>query len=304
MAEARLAHALQALQPQPAGGQEQQTSPPSPQAQRHVLVAGATGVVGRAAVEEFESLGTRVTMVSRRTPAYSTTATHIALDLSDRAACDAALASLGGVTHLVYTALSGVDIAEPRAVVDNTEMLRNCLEPLEHGASASSLRHVSLMQGRKFYAGFSPEELLWPLKERHPRTDTEVNWYFTQEDLLVEHAEKASWAYTIWRPPTVLGFVPGAPLSMLTAIGVYAAVMRELGKPLCYPGGPPVAKQLCDSRLHARAFAWAADAPAARNQAYNIANCDVFIWEAAFPVRIAPTPPVVLPTLFPVSPVR
>ena len=103
MAEARLAHALQALQPQPAGGQEQQTSPPqtsppqqtSPQAQRHVLVAGATGVVGRAAVEEFESRGTRVTMVSRRKPAYSTTATHIALDLSDRAGCHAALASLG-----------------------------------------------------------------------------------------------------------------------------------------------------------------------------------------------------------------
>ena len=45
-----------------------------------------------------------------------------------------------------------------------------------------------------------------------------------------------------------------------------AAVMRELGRPLCYPGGPPVAKQLCDSRLQARGFAWAAEAESAKDQ--------------------------------------
>jgi len=145
-------------------------------------------------------------------------------------------------------------------------------------------------------AGNEPAELLWPLKERHPRHDTEPNWYFTQEDLLQElqaARSDTSWRWTVWRPPTVLGFVPGAPLSMVAAVGVCtcslawrplkarvasssgasqklrradAAVMRELGRPLCYPGGPPVAKQLCDSRLQARGFAWAAEAESAQDQ--------------------------------------
>ena len=200
----------------------------------HVLVVGATGVVGRAAVEEFESLGGyTITMVSRRPPAYPTQhARHLPLDLTDRAACEAALGSeLGAsVTHLIYTAIAGVDIADPEAIEMNTAMLRNTLEPLE-SAPGSRLQHISLMQGRKAYAGNEPAELLWPLKERHPRHDTEPNWYFTQEDLLQElqaARSDTSWRWTVWRPPTVLGFVPGAPLSMVAAVGVCACSLCVL----------------------------------------------------------------------------
>lgn len=211
MAERRVAQLLRALRG-PSTSHDSTTQIPKPSqasgTARHVLVVGATGVVGRAAVEHFEGLGSwRVTMVSRRPPLFATAAQHIPLDLTDRLACEAALGSLGGVTHLVYTALSGVDIAEPAAVVTNTEMLRNTLESLETGASAQTLQHVSLMQGRKAYAGADPKLLLWPLKERHPRSEAaEPNWYFTHEDLLIEHHQRqaTAWTYTIWRPPTVL----------------------------------------------------------------------------------------------------
>ena len=154
--ERRLNHHLGALQPAHATPRLLPTAAAAAAAAAddgpHVLVVGATGVVGRAAVEEFESLGGyTITMVSRRPPAYPTQhARHLPLDLTDRAACEAALRSeLGAsVTHLIYTAIAGVDIADPEAIEMNTAMLRNTLEPLE-SAPGSRLQHVSLMQGRK-----------------------------------------------------------------------------------------------------------------------------------------------------------
>jgi nucleoside-diphosphate-sugar epimerase len=257
----------------------------------HVVVVGATGVVGRACTEHFSSLGGwRITMVSRRPPAYPTTddATHLSLDLTDADACMAALSRLSGVTHLIYTALHGVNISDPMEIATNTDMLRNVLEPL---APMPSLMHVSLLQGRKAYAAHNPARLHWPLKESHPEQRDVPSWYWTQQDLLLRHRSRhQQWTYTIWRPPTVLGFVPGAPLSMITALGVFAAVSREMGVPLRFPGaaGPPLVKQLCDSRLLARALAWAAvecdaDSGAAADQTFNVANGDVFLWQAAFP---------------------
>eukprot|EP01043_Picozoa_sp_COSAG02_P034279 COSAG02_NODE_2388_length_8979_cov_6.381081_5_plen_298_part_00 len=231
---------------------------------RHVLIAGATGVVGRAAVEHFTALGNwKVTLVSRRPPAYDTSATHIQLDLTDESACSAVLEKMKGITHLIYTAIAGVNISDPGEISTNTSMLRNTLLPLEAG-SRDTLRHVSILQGRKAYAEYDPTQMLWPLKEKQPRhggkapVENQSSWYFTQEDFL--KAQRAlpgvRWTYTIWRPPTVLGFVPGAPLNMIAALGVYAAVSRELGEPLRYPGGPPIVKQLCDSRVLARALSW------------------------------------------------
>lgn len=260
----RLKHTLQWLTPAPRRDVVSSTSTESPP--RHVLIVGATGVVGRAAVEHFTALGDwKITMVSRRPPGYATDALHVPLDLTDEAACTAVLGTMQGVTHLIYTAIAGVNISDPEDIATNTSMLRNALLSLEAG-SRDTLRHVSILQGRKAYAEYDPAQMLWPLKEQHPRhggkapAESQSSWYFTQEDFL--KARRAlpgvRWTYTIWRPPTVLGFVPGAPLNMIAALGVYAAVSRELGKPLRYPGGPPIVKQLCDSRVLARALSWCA----------------------------------------------
>ena len=58
-----------------------------------VLVVGASGVIGAAAVEHFASLGGwRVIGLSRRRPdvAAETAFEHLAVDLNDAAACRAA----------------------------------------------------------------------------------------------------------------------------------------------------------------------------------------------------------------------
>ena len=259
----RLRHTLQWLTQAP---RRDVSSTSTERPSRHVVIVGATGVVGRAAVEHFAALGDwKITMVSRRPPVYATDAAHVPLDLTDEATCAAVLGTMQDVTHLIYTAIAGVNISDPEEIVTNTAMLRNALLSLEAG-SRNTLRHVSILQGRKAYAEYDPAMMLWPLKEKHPRhggsvpTESQSSWYFTQEDFL--KARRAlpgvAWTYTIWRPPTVLGFVPGAPLNMVAALGVYAAVSRELGEPLRYPGGPPIVKQLCDSRVLARALSWCA----------------------------------------------
>ena len=53
----------------------------------HILVAGATGLVGFAAMKHFAEKGFKVTALSRRRPFETFGATHIPLDLTDRAAC-------------------------------------------------------------------------------------------------------------------------------------------------------------------------------------------------------------------------
>ena len=89
----------------------------------------------------------------------------------------------------------------------------------------------------------------------------------------------------------------------------------SIRRPLRYPGGSPMVKQLVDSRVLARALAWAteeagaggaavdqvrlsqlsisialimtAQQGAAAGQTFNVANGDVFLWEAAFPAIAA-----------------
>ena len=87
-------------------------------------------------------------------------------------------------------------------------------------------------------------------------------------------------------------------MNLIPALGVHAALMREKGTALPYPGGGPRVSQAVDADLLARAIAWAGDAPAARNEVFNVTNGDVFVWENVWPaiadacgMRAAPPAP-------------
>lgn len=73
-------------------------------------------------------------------------------------------------------------------------------------------------------------------------------------------------------------------MNLLPAIGVYAAIERERGRPLAFPGGPRDAHEAVDARLLARALGWAAVAPQARGEIFNVTNGDVYDWHDAWPV--------------------
>ncbi len=120
-----------------------------------VLIAGASGLVGYAALKHFAAAGNaEVIALSRRRPAELFGARHLPLDLTDAAACAASSGALAGVTHLVYAALFELpDLVEgwqnAVQIETNGRMLRNLLECIER--VAPGLRHVTLLQGTKAY---------------------------------------------------------------------------------------------------------------------------------------------------------
>lgn len=254
-------------------------------AKNKVLVAGATGLVGRAAIEEFARRGWDVVGVSRRIPDdLDAEAELVSVDLTDRAACARVFGAMADVTHLVFAALyekPGLFAGwrERDQMETNLAMLANLFEPLER--AATGLTHVAILQGTKAYgAHFKPIEI--PARESRPRDDHE-NFYWLQEDFLRARQPGTQWAWTVVRPQIVFGHAVGAPMNPIAAIGVHAAIRRELGLPLSYPGGPPAVMEAADTRIVARMLAWAAEEPAARNEIFNAANGDVFTWPGVWP---------------------
>src|ERR1700722_2863229 len=176
---------------------------------RTVLIAGASGVIGAAAVEHFAGLdGWRVIGVSRRRPdvAADLGFEHLALDLGDSEACLRAADRFADVTHVVYAALfekPGLVAGwrEPDQMQTNLAMMRNLMDPLLE--RASRLRHVSVLQGTKAY-GAHVHPLAVPARENTPR-DPHDNFYWLQEDFIRAAAAGAPWRFTIWRPQVVFG---------------------------------------------------------------------------------------------------
>ncbi len=255
-------------------------------AAKTVLIAGASGVVGHAATEHFTGLDDWTTIaLSRRRPEIppGRARQHVPLDLRDADACRAAVAAMPDVTHLVYTALYEkpglVDgWRDPEQMGTNLAMLRNLLEPL---SERGSLRHVSLLQGTKAY-GVHIHRIAVPARERWPR-DPHENFYWLQEDHLREASAKHGFGMTIFRPQVVFGDVVGVAMNIAPVLGAYAAICRAEGRPFSYPGGPAYVLEAVDARLMAKALAWAAEAPGARNETFNITNGDVFVWQNVWP---------------------
>ncbi|RKK05926.1 NAD-dependent epimerase/dehydratase family protein [Pseudoroseomonas wenyumeiae] len=187
--------------------------------QRVVLVAGALGVVGRAALAHFQERGdSRVIGLSRRAPDFPTSAQWLRVDLTDAAATAEALRAVPDVTHLVYTAL----YEEPelvsgwtgdRQIRINLEMLQNLVEPLQR--HAPGLRHVTLLQGTKAY-GIHHGPFPIPAKESDPRFIA-PNFYYDQEDWLRAQAATAEWDITVLRPQLVCGHAIGNPMNAVAA---------------------------------------------------------------------------------------
>src|ERR1700723_2715031 len=78
-----------------------------PDMKNKVLVAGASGLIGVAAIEAFLSAGWEVVGVSRRKPYLPSGRDFdfISVDLRDRSATHEPLSSLADVTHVAYAAI-------------------------------------------------------------------------------------------------------------------------------------------------------------------------------------------------------
>jgi nucleoside-diphosphate-sugar epimerase len=254
-------------------------------AKRKILVAGASGLVGYAAVRHFAKLeGWEVVAVSRRTPDPIEGATFISIDLLDARRCEELFAQMSDVTHVAYAAVNEKPNLlegwlERKQMEVNLAMLRNLFEPLHK--VAKNLKHVTVLQGTKAY-GAHIGPMATPARERAPRHPHE-NFYWLQEDYIREKQDGHAWSWTILRPQLVLGEAVGSNLNVIPAIGVYAAILKEAGLPLAFPGGPSYLFELVDVDLLARSMEWAANTSACRNEHFNITNGDVFRWPDVWP---------------------
>jgi nucleoside-diphosphate-sugar epimerase len=253
----------------------------------HILIAGATGVVGYAAMKHFaEQRGVRVTALSRREPLETFGADFRSIDLTDEAACKDLARDLGDVTRVVYAALyekPGLYAGwrEADQIETNKRMLENLFEPLL--TAASQLQHVTLLQGTKAY-GAHVRSVTLPAREDRDEARDVPNFYWEQEDYLRARQTGRPWGFTILRPQVIFGFSIGAAMNLIPAIGTYAAIRDSRGEPLAYPGGASPMLEAVDADLLARAIDWSGETPAARNEIFNVANGDVFIWQNVWPV--------------------
>ncbi len=220
-----------------------------------VLVAGASGLVGVAAIESFLAAGWDVIGISRRKPELPSRRDFrfISVDLRDKKAARQALSPLADVTHVGYAALyeNADDLvsgwSSAAQIEANNAMLHNVIEPLVSGKSV--LKHVSILQGTKAY-GVHLHPIAIPARESDPR-DNHANFFFDQQDYVRDRGAKHGFTYTVLRPQLVTGKTPGA-LNVLPAIGVYAAIRREKGEAFSFTGGPSFVWEAADADLVGR----------------------------------------------------
>ena len=252
----------------------------TPVTERQILLLGPYGVLGTGvigAVAQNPKWGI-ITAARRPAPTYRAQAAtpHISVDLLDREGTTKAFSSLNKVTDLVFAAyIEKRTMAE--TVEPNAGMLKNALDAL--GARNLPLQRIVLAGGAKSY-GFHLGAFNAPAKEREPRLIAPIH-YHQQEDIVAEWAAKNGASWTVLRPHLVMGPSLNSPMNLVTSLAAYAAMSRELGLPLRFPGtmeGWNTLQETTDAELFGRATLWALGEDKARNEIFNVSNGDVYRW--------------------------
>lgn len=254
-----------------------------PETQRVAVVAGASGIVGRAIAGRLLGDGWRVVGLSRHAPAPIIPGLiHVPVDLGDREACRLALAAVAGdASHAIYAGRAP-DPDPAAEAVRNTAMLVNLVEGLE--AAGAPLAHVLLVHGTKWY-GSQSGAYKTPAEESDPRAPG-ANFYFDQQDWVSERALRAGWAWTALRPHILSGFSLGYPHNAVGVLAAYGALAKAQRRPLTFPGTSEAfhsVSQITDVHLLVDAMSWAMTTPAASGEAFNVINADYFRWGDMWP---------------------
>jgi len=256
------------------------SDPKNPPSAREILLLGPYGVLGTGVVDAATANPAwRVVTAARRpVPAHrdSTALRHINVDLLDREGTREVLSKLDTVTDLVFAAyVEKPTMAE--TVEPNARMLQNTLDAF--AARDVPLRRVVLAGGAKSY-GFHLGSFNAPAKESQPRLIAPIH-YHQQEDILKAWSEKTGTGWTVLRPHVVLGPSLNSPMNLVTGVATYAAISRELGLPLRFPGrkeGWNSLQEAADAELFGRATLWALGSDKAKNEIFNVSNGDVYRW--------------------------
>lgn len=247
---------------------------------RTALVVGASGIVGQNLAAELVARGDwDVLGLARRTLALPGVQ-PVPSDLRDPASLQTALES-HTPTHVFFASWLR-QATEAENIRVNGGMVRNLLHAL---SPLKCVEHVALVTGLKHYLG--PFESYGkgtlpatPFREEQGRLDVD-NFYYAQEDEVFAAAERQGFGWSVHRPHTIIGYALGNAMNMGVTLAVYATWCGETGAPFVFPGSAAQwhgLTDMTDARLLAKHLLWASTTEAARNQAFNIVNGDVFRW--------------------------
>lgn len=247
--------------------------------EKRALVVGITGIQGGTLAERLAANGWTVSGLARTPSSNVPGIKLIGADLRDAAGVASALEG-EEPTHVFFNSWSRQPTEAENCEV-NGAMLRNLLNALE---GRRSLRHVALVTGLKHYLGpfeaYAKIKPDTPFREDQPRLSYQ-NFYYVQEDILFEAADRMGFSWSVHRPHTVIGWAIGNQMNMGVTLAVYATICRATGRPFVFPGSPEqygAVTDVTDARILASQLEWAATTPAAANQALNIVNGDQFRW--------------------------
>ncbi|WP_253259880.1 SDR family oxidoreductase [Subtercola boreus] len=255
---------------------------------RRALVVGATGIAGQSVARQLVELGWNTFGLSRGGVSLTPGVTPVAADLLDPVSLQAAVDDLSPEL-VIITAWMKKD-SEAENIEVNSATVRNILAALE---PAGSVRHVALVTGLKHYLGPFDNYATGvmadtPFNEDEPRLSS-PNFYYNQEDEVFAAARRMGFTWSVHRAHTVFGYAVGNAMNMVLTLSVYATLCRELGLPFIFPGSATQwngVTDVTDADLLAEQLIWAGTTPAGENEAFNIANGDVFRWRWMWP-RIA-----------------
>jgi nucleoside-diphosphate-sugar epimerase len=245
------------------------------------LVVGASGITGSNLAEKLIANNWKTYGLARNPNTEISSLEPISADLLNIESLEKALANVSP-THVYITSWMRND-TEAENIRVNSLMVRNLLAVL---SPKNSVQHVALVTGLKHYLGpfeayakegFLPET---PLREEHPRLTIE-NFYYAQEDEVYAAAARDGFTWSIHRPSTVIGKAVGNLMNMGTTLAVYATICKETARPFIWPGSAAQwngLSDVTDARILAEQLIWTSTTDAARNEAFNIVNGDVFRW--------------------------
>lgn len=245
------------------------------------LVVGASGIAGSNLAESLIAKGWETYGLARTPNLEIENPKPVAADLLDINSLKSSLSEIRP-THIYITTWMRND-TEAENIRVNSLMIRNLLDVL---SEKKSVEHVALVTGLKHYLGpfeayakegFLPET---PLREEHPRLEME-NFYYAQEDEVYAAAERDGFTWSIHRPHTVIGKAVGNAMNLGTTLAVYASICKETGRIFKWPGSAAQwngLSDVTDAKVLAEHLIWASTTDAARNEAFNVVNGDVFRW--------------------------
>ncbi len=246
----------------------------------HILIVGATGINGSAALRHYENKENwRVTTLSRGPIERRQKSEHIAVDLLDGTAVKHAISEYDDITHIFYAALKPDDNAAVEAE-ENGAMFENLL--LVCTDVCKSLDRVVFLQGGKVY-GAHLGVYKTPAREDDSR-HFPPNLYFDQEDIAKRFAETKGLKWTALRPDIIIGPSKGSAMNLGNLIGTYGALCKAQNVAMQFPGSDAaynVLVNLMDSDLLAEAVDWAITD--SRDGAYNVTNGDQIRWKHVWP---------------------